>query len=205
MVKIKIKILALIICIAAIFIFPGYAGEDEKKVSAANSETAIPASARQARIDIVGKVNITPVKGCVRADWATGDLQNKYLCAHSNTLQNNLWQKMEISFVPEEDGIVTIKLKGSYFKPAGNIRSTPVWFEFDDIKVEGAVIHNGGFEELDDKGRPKNWKLSGKVVSIQAAEGKNAVKVWLNQPAAQDIVVKKDQPVTIKTKVRNAE
>ncbi|MFA7232097.1 MAG: hypothetical protein WC071_12575 [Victivallaceae bacterium] len=201
----KIKISALIICIAGIVITSGYADEDDKKISQPGHEAAIPDSVRQARIDIAGKVNITPAKGCARAEWATGDLQNKYLCAHSNTLQNHLWQTMEISFVPEEDGIVTIKLKGIYFKPEGSIRSAPVWFEFDDIKVEGAVIHNGGFEELDDKGRPKSWKLSGKVVSAQAAEGKNAVKVWLNQPASQDIVVKKDQPVTITTKVRNAE
>jgi hypothetical protein len=112
---------------------------------------------------------------------------------------------MEISFIPDKDGTVILYLMGNWYMPKDEKTNLPIWIQFDEVTLTGAELKNSGFETVDEKGKVANWNLQGELVKGKAQAGDNSVKVWCNKRASQVINVTKDQPVTIKVKVKKAE
>ena len=120
------------------------------------------------------------------------------------------WKKFTITFVPEEDGRVSMA-----FHTVGSSRIEtikPVWI--DDVQVVGGKIDNGGFEKLKNDA-PASWRLgrhkekeaySAKLITGKAAEGQNCVQIFYNTgTAAQAIRVTADEKVTLTFQARLAE
>ncbi|MFA7232368.1 MAG: hypothetical protein WC071_13935 [Victivallaceae bacterium] len=181
----------------------------QEATTAPAQETVIPAKKQCARIDIDGskdKINLKPVKGMANAAWMKKrDLDQNFLYSHSNPLNAEVWEDMEVSFIPDKDGAVVLNLMGMWYVPKGEKKNIPIWVEFDEVQLTGAELKNGGFEQLDEKGKVADWNLKGDLIKGKAQAGDNAIKVCANNRALQTIKVTKDQQVTIKAKVKKAE
>jgi hypothetical protein len=183
--------------------------EEAAPDKAAVKETVIPASSQTARIDIDGtkdKITLKPVKGMITAAWMKPqNLDNNYLYSNSKVLNGEVWEDMEVSFIPDKDGVVILSLMGAYYKPKDEKINIPIWVQFDEVTITGAELKNGGFETVDNNGKVANWSLDGELIKGKAQTGDNSVKVWTNKRASQNVNVTKDQLVTIKAKVKKAE
>jgi hypothetical protein len=162
---------------------------------------------KTARIDLNSKtVKLTPKANCKRASWMKDeDKKSKFLTSSSKKLSDEQWIDYEIEFIPESDGEVILFLRGMYFRPKGADVPQAVWIYFDDIEVVGTDLLNGGFEEVDDKGKLKPWFSSKEniVTSDEIAKsGKRCIKVWHNKSVHQRLKVKKGKTVKIKAKVK---
>lgn len=199
--------IAIISLVAAGIAFSTLA-EEVAPDKAAVKETVIPASAQIARIDVDGikdNINLKPLKGMNNAAWLKNDQNKNVVYSHSKPLTGEVWEDMEVSFIPDKDGTVILNLKGYWYMPKGEKNNVPIWIQFDEVTLTGAELKNGGFETVDEKGKVANWNLQGELVKGKAQAGDNSVKVWCNKQASQIINVTKDQPVTIKAKVKKAE
>ena len=77
---------------------------------------------------------------------------------------------------------------------------------YDDIKVNGQPLINGGFETSSEKIAPwSSWGKAKLATDGGAAEGKNFVLVNHHNPAIQDFSVKAGElvTVTVQTKAAN--
>lgn len=114
------------------------------------------------------------------------------------------WEEKSFQFTAKEDCEVDIHLLAN---PNGKILP---WVAYDNIRIDGAAIKNGSFENLDKKGFPKNWGSYGKTKKYvlkkgsDAADGKKYIEVDHDNRAIQRIKCKKDQPATITFMVRDA-
>ncbi len=130
------------------------------------------------------------------------------------------WQSGSATFTASEDGNVVITLLGPYIRVNEETRELrPVLVEYDDVRVVNAVIKNGSFEKtVADSGLPAYWNLReidgnppntadnrARIVSAEAADGTNAVRVWHNSRFQQIVFVEKDVPVTLTFSYRLAE
>ena len=112
----------------------------------------------------------------------------------------NEWNQASFEFIPEKSGMVTITLKGPFAK------NKPMeqwqWVVFDNIKVNGKLLPNGGFED-----GFKNWKAGtwGKLRMMpqivedpmMVKSGKRAVRVWHNGTVKTKIPVKAGEKVLV--------
>jgi len=116
------------------------------------------------------------------------------------------WAEQMVTIVPDADGKLTL----SCYVVAPGAMNLVQW---DDIRVEGATLKNGGFEKIADDGSPKGWHLSGwnskapkgEVIHDPrgAAEGERYVQAsWTWQWNATITDVKKDQPIILRWKNR---
>ena len=108
------------------------------------------------------------------------------------------WQEKWVQFIPAEDCIVGVNLLSQSMKDYD--------VAFDNIRIEGATLKNGSFEQLNPKGAPQGWSAVGKfsLKNTDAADGKNCVEVFHNGRAIQNIKCQKGQPVKITFMVRDA-
>jgi hypothetical protein len=170
------------------------------------SEDAQPKS-KHGRVDVSSSnVALKPVKNCSHAGWIKDEEKKKRrILGVANNIKADEWKELEMEFIPEADGTVIVSLRGMWFRPKGEKKNLPVWIYFDEIEVEGADLANGDFEEVDEKGKLKGWKLAKEnLVKDEniASSGKNCIKAWHNQAADQKLKVTKDQPVKIKAKMK---
>ena len=108
------------------------------------------------------------------------------------------WEEKWVQFIPAEDCVVTLQLMSP---------SPKEYVAFDNIRIEGASIKNGSFEQLSSKGFPSGgWYAMRKfnLKKTDAADGENYVEVFHNGRAMQNIKCKKGQPVKITFMVRDA-
>ena len=108
------------------------------------------------------------------------------------------WEEKWVQFIPAEDCAVRVELMSN---------SAKEYAEFDNIRIEGASIKNGSFEQLSSKGFPSGgWYAMRKfnLKKTDAADGENCVEVFHNGRAMQAIKCKKGQPVKITFMVRDA-
>jgi hypothetical protein len=166
----------------------------------------------EVRIDVDGLNNgvaLTPVKSSVlyvgNASWLQ-DKKECYLVVSGGKITND-WSEMEFSFIPENDGTVSLILRGPWYKPGTEATNRPVWVAYDNLIVTGAEIKNPDFEEVNPGatgffsgwgGDPANMVVG----KDDSKSGKNYIKVWHNVPVAQDIAVKKGNKVTIKFSIK---
>ena len=116
------------------------------------------------------------------------------------------WRELAISFVPKNTGTVTLELYGPWEKiPNADIYRQDVWW--DDVRVTGAELKNGGFEQpLDAKGSP--WKSTGgsRVPSSKdapSAEGQYQVRTWHNERVIASIAVQAGKRITVRAKAKS--
>ena len=169
----------------------------------------------QVRVDIDGtaeKVPLTTVKSeqGLSVDNPGWMKENKdyYMCVSGGPNIGSTWTNYELSFIPEKDGKVRLVLMGPWFKAKDAQDITPIWVAYDNLIVTGAEVKNPNFENINDQGMFEGWEGNpASVVKGQddAQSGKNYIKVWHNQSAAQNIDVKKGQKVTIKFNIKAVE
>ena len=170
--------------------------------------SAAPLKQPVGRIDIDGRkaaVKLTPGSGCDVGTWAKPP--GCYLTASKRTSPKPEWTDMQFSFTPQSDGVVTLKLMGEGFEHPVTHQLAPVWVYMDDIRVDGAELTNGSLEAPGIKGCPHGWRTEGAPPlwvkdTALAASGDYCSKTWHNGRFAQDLTLQKDQPVTIRLKIR---
>jgi hypothetical protein len=209
MTKTNFTMLTLAVCastLAGISVQANSAGKCKTECSKKQVVPKEAAKYHKARIDVNGQskqVELKPVKGCANVNWwkKTPEKGKQYLCGQSKALKGDVWEEMEIAFIPQKDGYVAIRLRGGWYCPKGQKKNIPLWVEFDELEVTGAKLKNSGFEKITAKGNAVGW-TGGKLCTKNPAGGKSSIKVWHNKPADQSIQVKKGQKVTIKAKVK---
>lgn len=116
------------------------------------------------------------------------------------------WTQHKVTVVPDASGKLTL----TCYAVAPGAMHIVHW---DDIRIEGAKLDNGGFEKLDDEATPAGWKLGGwktrapkgRLVTDadDAAEGKRYVMSswsWHWSATISDVV--KDRPIVLRWKNR---
>lgn len=161
------------------------------------------------RVDIDGrngKVELKPLPGktldVLNAGWLKENFKKFYLTAASKEPLTDKWQKFEFSFIPENDGRVSIAFRGAWYKPKDAKENIPVWTAYDNITITGAELKNTDFEDYgyDVKGAFDGW--GGDITNmlqktIDAQSGKNYIVVWHNKSITQSFNVKKGETITI--------
>ena len=97
---------------------------------------------------------------------------------------------------------------GRGFRDPATGKFVPVWVYFDDVRVTGAELVNGGFETMArKKGLPDGWRTeTGAAFRVRdptlAASGEYCVKVWHSGRFVQDLKVTQSREVTVRARVR---
>ena len=110
------------------------------------------------------------------------------------------WRTAAIRFTPARSGTVRITLMGPWQEAEKGVlyKQEVLW---DDVRVEGAPLENGGFE-ASNLGQAAGWHGPG-IIAIQsrdvpAVEGTSYARTWHNQTLSTQIEVVGGQPVTIR-------
>ena len=127
-----------------------------------------------------------------KADWIKVNADRRLVITGKS---GEKWEEKWIQFIPNEDCRVTLQLMSP---------SAKVFAAFDHIRIEGASLQNGSFEQLNAKGNLQGWYPMKKPVlkNTGAADGKNCVEVNHDDRFTQMIKCKKGQPVKITFMVR---
>jgi hypothetical protein len=165
----------------------------------------------KARVDIYGQgIVLKPVSGpeggyLRNISWGKEDDRKFSLIGETALLPADQWIKATFTFVPENDGKVTICLKGNWFKANDKKNIDVNWVYYDMVTVEGgSPLQNGDFEDAKE-GKPAGWNCVPNVyvtTEMKAFSGNAMVKAWHNQQCTQTIDVRKDQKVTITVNVK---
>ncbi len=115
------------------------------------------------------------------------------------------WTEQMVTVVPDADGKLTL----TCYAVAPGAMNIVQW---DDVRVEGAKLENGGFEEVAEDGTPVGWRLNGWSDAPKgrfvhdpdgAAEGERYVEstwTWHWNAIVTDVV--KDRPIVLRWKCR---
>jgi len=162
----------------------------------------IPDIWKKARIGVLG-IDGKKLTAC--GGWAI-DSSAIYAWGQSKPLSDK-WEEWTISVIPEGDCNLRIELCGPYRpKEKGSKKLLPIWAEFDDLKIEGAILKNASFETLNAQMLPEGWQCvpDNVVTDVSASDGKIYIKAWYGQPVKQTVAAKAGQIVTITVKVRRS-
>ena len=148
---------------------------------------------------------LEPIRGCEICEWAKP--KGHRLSANLRGLPTDSWQELSFSFVSKMDGDVSFILLGDAYTDPLTQTQLPVWVYMDDLRVEGAELVNGGFEERQASSEAIAWRPHVKPgVSIQdpalAASGSWLVKVAHDRRFYQTIRLTGGRTVTVRAKVR---
>jgi hypothetical protein len=148
---------------------------------------------------------LEPTGGCEVCEWAKP--KGHRLSANLRGLPTDSWQELSFSFVSKVDGDVSLILLGDGYTDPFTKTQLPVWVYMDDLRVEGAELVNGDFEERLANGKPAGWRPHVKpAISIQdpdlAASGSWLVKVAHDRRFSQTLRLTAGQAVTVRAKVR---
>lgn len=164
---------------------------------------AQPSQARADVLAVTPELTLKAVKNCAVATWAKP--LGSRLTTSGGDLPGGKWQDWEFSFVADRDGQVSLQLMGrDYLNPVSGTLA-PVWTYWDAFTAEGTTLENGGFETVDAKSVPTGWTSSGGLVLADpkvVAAGQRCAKTWHDGRLVQTLTVRRDQPVTIRVKVR---
>lgn len=129
-----------------------------------------------------------------KADWKKENQDRRLVITGKS---GEKWEEKWAQFIPNEDCIVCVQLMSP---------SPKAYVAFDNIRIEGASLKNGSFEQIGAKGTPQGWYAMGKYTlkKADAADGENCVEVAHNDRALQLIKCKKGQLVKITFMVRDA-
>jgi hypothetical protein len=158
-------------------------------------------------VPVTGKTAqmLKPVRSCEICEWAKPI--GHRLSASVGDLSADSWQELSFSFVSAVDGDVSLILLGDGYTDPVTQTQLPVWGYVDDLRVEGAELINGSFEEREANGGPVSWQTHvSPGVSIRdpklAASGSWLVKVAQDRRFAQTLRLTAGQTVTVQAQVR---
>jgi endoglucanase len=123
------------------------------------------------------------------------------------------WSDVMVRFVPSANGTVELSLNGpcSETRPGVLSRQEIYW---DRLSAEGAVLKNGGFEEMGKDGVPLGWQspwhaypAAGEwpLEHAVALEGSHCAASWQNRPLVQRFEVRAGVPVVLHFSARAAQ
>lgn len=179
------------------------------------------AGPQQARVDIATSASspmnleIVDASDQARADWPQGDMGK--IVAHFPATDQ--WRTGSITVKPQQSGRISMMLLAPWSRLDGATRLLEVVrVDYDDVRVTGASLHNGGFEETFSSGQLRHWYASdvadsnppvsddnrARLVHGNAAEGLKFVRVWHNSRFGQSFDVAAGVPVTITFSYRAA-
>ena len=163
---------------------------------------AIPSQALLYALSATPGLVMKPLRNCDAPTWAKP--LGSRLVINSESLTDTRWHDLEFSFSADRDGDITLQVGGAGYRDPVNGGLAPVWSYYDNFSADGVALKNGGFEELDGRGRPAGWTGPGLVVSDPkiVASGQHCAKTWHDGSFYQALHVLKDQPVTIRLQVR---
>ncbi len=115
------------------------------------------------------------------------------------------WKPLAVRFTPVHDGTVSLSLMGPWeqVSPGVLYRQEVLW---DDLRADGAVLTDGGFESR--RGAQSgSWQTGGGSVVEQstdapALEGTRYARTWHNQTLSTSFKVVGGRPVTIHVSAR---
>ncbi|HEX5791596.1 MAG TPA: glycoside hydrolase family 5 protein [Luteolibacter sp.] len=121
------------------------------------------------------------------------------------------WRELSVSFTAAADGDVELTLLGPWAADENGSmpRQEVLW---DQIRVEGAEIQNGGFE-LPGQATPAGWQSpwgaypsaeSWPLVNAPALEGRRVAAAWCKRPLQQVLHVKGGTTITLVLHARAA-
>ncbi len=112
------------------------------------------------------------------------------------------WRTAAVQFTPERSGRISLALMGPW-ESAGEGKIYRQEILWDDLRVEGGALADGGFEA--GTGGP-SWQGQGVVQAqtheIPAVEGTHYARTWHNQPLSASFQVTAGRPVTIRLAAR---
>jgi hypothetical protein len=127
----------------------------------------------------------------------------------SHNIKKGEWTTLTYSFTPQDNGYISLAVGGDRYQIKTKRLIFPVGAIFyDDIKLQGAVIRNGGFEGFGHRGKISDWKLKrnySKIVSKPgfSHSGNSCLKTWNCVGAHQAFAVRKGEQIEISLKVKN--
>lgn len=196
--------LMVLATLSVVVVSPGIAAAQQHPIKLA-TEASLSVRAEPSVQDLTDGRRENPSTSLQRMSWIpAAEQQLAWFVTRPTTYL--AWQEIAMSFVPQKSGDVTLELYGPWEKvPGGDIYRQDVWW--DDVRVSGAELTNGGFEQpLDAPG--SSWKSTGAVRlagtdEVPASEGKWLVKAWHNQRVVANMAVKGGQRVTVRAKARS--
>ena len=149
--------------------------------------------------------SLQPISGCEVCEWAKP--LGYRISANRSDLSTDSWQELSFSFRANEAGDYSLILLGDGYTDPVTKKQLPVWVYIDDIRVNGAKLLNGDFEERRSNGEPASWQPHvNPGVFIRdpslAASGSNLVKVAHNRRFMQTLRLTAGQTVAVRAKVR---
>jgi endoglucanase len=115
------------------------------------------------------------------------------------------WRSVTVQFTAAHSGTVTLTLMGPFEEASKGViyRQEVIW---DDLRAEGAVLADGGFESRPGE-RAAGWSSGGGSVvkqssDLPALEGTHFARTWHNQTLFATFKVVGGQPVTITAHAR---
>ncbi len=155
----------------------------------------IDISGQKSQVGLVVKQMDDGITG-TQAGWL-GDKKDQRLIFCGSV--SGKWEKKSFSFLAKKDGRISLCLMGYE-----NRADAPL-IGYDDIKVNGQPLINGGFEASSEK--ITSWGGWGKAKLVSdgtAAEGKNFVLANHHNTAIQEFNVKAGELVTITFQAKTA-
>lgn len=111
------------------------------------------------------------------------------------------WRSCSFTFVPDKDGKVRLRVRAPYVKPG----TPPKVCAYDNIKVEGAELKNGSFEEKTlSSGWIPGWGTKDGLMTGDADDGNSYIRCTYAKSIGQDLVCKAGVPVKVSFMAKNA-
>lgn len=199
----RIPPLRALIATCLVFVFgPAVSAREDIARIDVNASSATPIS-----------LEIVAVSAGGGADWPDGDWRKivSYFPATDE------WASGSLTFKPRQDGRVGVDLCGPWVRLDAATRLLKVVrVDYDDVRVVGASLRNGGFEDVFSNGEIRHWyavnvsasnppvsdENRARLVYDGAPEGAQFVRVWHNSRFGQTLEVTAGVPVTITFRYR---
>jgi len=145
------------------------------------------------------------VRNCEVCSWAKP--HGYRLSASAGNLPTNSWRDWSFTFRAQATGdVLLILMGGSQVDPLSRMQM-PVWVYIDHIRVDGAPLRNGDFEQREANGNDVAWRTHVKPGlwvrdAKLAASGAWLAKVASRNRLAQKLRLTAGQTVTVHAKVR---
>lgn len=119
--------------------------------------------------------------------------QKKCLVRINYKNKSDDWERVSFKFKTSADAKVAIAFAGEWLKGKDG-KMLKCCFFYDDVKIDGIQIPNGGFENALKEWRPSSLSFPARIMTSKdtAKEGKRYLRSWSGSYVAQDFEAKKD-------------
>ncbi|MFO0888803.1 MAG: glycoside hydrolase family 5 protein [Isosphaeraceae bacterium] len=137
-----------------------------------------------------------------RPNWLPEDQQGRAYTVNF-PISRLGWREVAVQFVPAASGEVILTLMGPWEEASRGVlyRQEVLW---DDLRVEGAVLANGGFESGTTGWISNGGSILRQSPEVRAVSGSHYARTWHNQTLETVLKVTAGQPVTIHAHARAA-